>query len=189
MKTIVRIYFLKETEYTGRQLSRKWIRAISRSRNVIIVFSGKCDIKPEFMVDKEDLKNNREIKSDKMVHFIIKIVGLKLPFIVYVQRFFIAYIKEYIEKHKNVRLERKGDDLFYKERKLTISVATCARKRNEGYIHTGVNITNKGTPKDVKTASLEDLNIPYKKFAREIAKGFGKEIIDIFNDAKKVKNA
>ena len=178
----------KELLYDGSQLSWEWITTFSRADNVIVSFTGPCDVDKRFMVDMEDLKQGCQIRSDKMLHFIIKHKDFSLPFIVFAQHLFVSLIKETLENDYHKQPRRSGDDLFFKENKLNISVATVADKESAGLIHTAINITSRGTPEDVKTSSLEDLGISPELFKSRIVNSYLQEWKDILHAAGKVKH-
>jgi hypothetical protein len=177
----------KELSYNGSQLSCEWIKVLSQSDNIIVSFTGPCNVEKEFMVDMEDLNQGCLIKSDKMLHFIIKHRSFSLPFIVYAQRLFVSLIKEVLESSYKKPTRRSGDDLFFEGGKLNISVATFSEKENAGLIHTALNITSLGTPPDVETSSLEEMGINGEIIKSQIVNSYLEEWTDIFHAAKKVK--
>lgn len=96
----------------------------------------------------------------------------------------ICIIKEALEKRGFVII-RNGDDLFYKGKKLTVSIATMSI--NSILIHTGINIDSEGAP--VKASGLtSELGITnIKEFANEILEKYSEEINDIIMASTKVR--
>ena len=177
-----------ELLYDGSQLSYDWVTSHSDSPNSIISFSGPCDIKKKFMVDLEDLKNDCLIQSDNMLHFIIKHNSFSFPHIVFMQRLFISIIKEVLENMCPVTFLRSGDDIYVNSNKLNISVATIDKKETSGLVHAAVNITSHGTPSDIDTISLDELNISAGSLRDAVVNKYTDEWKDILYSAKKVKH-
>ncbi|MCK4777646.1 MAG: DUF366 family protein [Actinomycetia bacterium] len=107
-------YDKNSIDYDGSQLRSGWIKEeLNISGNAAVSFRGKCNVKKEFMVDLEDLRNNETIFSNDMLHFLIKIDERDLEKTVLRQRIVISIIKETIEMlNENLRIRREGDDLF-----------------------------------------------------------------------------
>jgi hypothetical protein len=80
-------------------------------------------------------------------------------------------------------VERRGDDLFVGDGKLSVSVATVSTI--SGLIHLGLNITCEGVP--VKAASLDDIGVDYAALARKILTMFAEEIDSCRDASKKVR--
>src|SRR3990172_1505399 len=100
--------------------------------------------------------------------------------------FLIVCIRDVLMDHE-IQTTRNGDDLFVKDGKLTVSIASAGVSSEK--IHCGINITTKGTPDDVKTAALLDLGITdWKSIAKEIAETFLQETEDIEGDIVKTKS-
>ena len=135
------------------------------------------------MVDLEDVLNNDSIKSNDMLHFIIEIFDLDIKHAVMLQRLFVCIIKETIEEMSKHKLTRKGDDLYLKDSKLNISIAT--KSAVSILIHIGINICSKDTP--VKTISFHDLKINWTNARDIIMHKFKDEFEDIYKAISKVK--
>ncbi len=160
-------FFLNEiVDYDGSQLRSRWIcEQTPCSDDAIVAFIGLCDVKPEFMVDLEDLAEGASIYSKEMLHFIVEHIDQPLPETILCQRLLICVIKEVLEHHHpNLPLVRRGDDLFLGNDKLTISIAT--KSPVSGLIHAGINIQSKGTP--VSTKGLKDFDIDPILFGRVV---------------------
>jgi hypothetical protein len=154
----------------------------------ILGFAGSCDIQPDKMVDGEDLLANSEIAAEKMLHFIVEKFDVELFSAVCLQRLMsdhcIQLIKEMAPKEiMSQGLVRKGDDIFFENRKLNISIATVSPAST--LIHYGINIENKGTP--VETLSLSDFKIDHIDFADKFMTNIINEIKSIQKATQKVK--
>ncbi len=136
------------------------------------------------MVDIEDVINNEPIYSKSMLSFISEQFGVNLPEGVFRQRLLICTIKELLEEYGH-KIKRSGDDLFYENKKLTVSIAT--KSITSTLIHTGVNILSEGAP--VKASGLKsELGIDnIKEFAIEVMKRYSEEIDDIILAGTKVR--
>lgn len=163
--------FIKDTvKYDGTQLSSHYAyKNFGIAGDSIISFIGPVNIEISEMVDIEDVRAKETISSDKMLNFIIEIFGLKLLGTVCLQRLFIAMICEEINKQLGkLTVSRKGDDLFFDGRKLSVSIATASPV--SVMIHTALNIVDSGVP--IAVSCLEELNIDTVDFANTILDNF-----------------
>lgn len=174
--------------YTGKELSPHWIyKTFNIQGDAIVCFIGECEVKLTEMVDIEDVLANSPIYSKKMVHFIVEHFNISLIEGVLRQRLLVNIAKEIIMP--NVAspgvVVRNGDDLFYNNGKLSVSIA--AKSVNSVLIHLGINIDSDGTP--VKAAGLEtDMNIKnYGEIAKQIMINYCKEYDEIINASCKVR--
>ena len=178
----------KEITYTGEQLRSHWIyEQFDILGDAIVGFTGKADVKLDKMVDIEDCKAKSGIYSVKMLHFIVEHFGSTLEEVVLRQRLFICNIKDYLnELHEKGTVIRKGDDLYYNNAKLSVSIATVSRV--SGLIHVGINIDSRGAP--VKAAGLlSEMNLGnINNLAINLMKGYTKEYQQIKKSVYKVKS-
>lgn len=174
-----------EIKYEGWQLSPHWIyKNFKIQGDAIVAFVGECEVKLTEMVDIEDVINNEPIYSKSMLSFISEQFNVGLVEGVFRQRLLICIIKEALEK-RGYKITRSGDDLFFEDKKLTVSIAT--KSVNSILIHTGININSEGAP--VKASGLaSDLGLfDIKDFAREILNRYSQEIDDIILASTKVR--
>ena len=174
-----------EIKYEGWQLSPHWIyKNFKIQGDAIVAFVGECEVKLTEMVDIEDVINNEPIYSKSMLSFISEQFNVGLIEGVFRQRLLICTIKEALEK-RGYKITRSGDDLFFEDKKLTVSIAT--KSVNSILIHTGININSDGAP--VKASGLaSDLGLSdIKDFAREILNRYSQEIDDIILASTKVR--
>ena len=173
-----------EIKYTGVQLSPHWIyKNFNLQGDSIVAFIGEVDVNLSEMVDIEDVLNNEPIYSKKMLNFIIEQFNIPLEQMVYNQRLFMAIIKEVLESY-NVKVQRKGDDLFFGNGKLSVSIAT--KSITSCLIHTGLNIIKDGAP--VLASDLSEMGIKnIKEFANKVLEAYSKEVDSIKSATYKVR--
>ena len=148
-------------EYDGSQIEQSWaFKSFGIKSSSIISWIGSMNISPENLKDFEDV--GLEIKSDKMVHFIIEHfdqqpANLRLAYMR--QRLLVMILEENLAKEGIIAI-RKGDDIYIDSnglKKLTVSIATVSVSSMK--IHLGINVTSAGTPDDVDTIGLFKLVI------------------------------
>ena len=181
----------KEICYTGKELYPHWIY---KNHNVqgdaIVSFIGECEVKLTEMVDIEDVLDNSPIYSKKMLHFIVEHFNINLVEGILRQRLLVAIardiILENLEKGVSPNLLcRKGDDLFYNNGKLSVSIA--AKSINSVLIHFGMNIDSSDAP--VEAAGLKtEMNMQnIREIAENIMNSYCRECDEIINASVKVK--
>lgn len=172
-------------KYEGWQLSPHWIyKNFKIQGDSIVAFIGECEVKLDEMVDIEDVINNEPIYSKSMLSFISEQFNVGLVEGVFRQRLLICKIKEALEK-RGFKIFRNGDDLFFDNKKLTVSIAT--KSMTSILIHTGINIESEGAP--VKASGLKsELGMTdIKEFAKEVMTSYSEEIEDIILASTKVR--
>jgi hypothetical protein len=174
--------------YDGAQIHPLWAyETLGVRGDSIVIFQGPMHVAPSHIRDVEDLREGRAIAGDNLIHFIVEHFNTpaSMRIAYYMQRLLIICIKEELLKY-GIQAHRRGDDLFVKERKLTVSIATCGITSEK--IHCGVNITTTGVPEDVRAIGLSELGIEDAvEFARTVAENFSKEIEDIEKDITKTR--
>jgi hypothetical protein len=149
--------------YDGTQLRAHWIlRTAALVGDALVAFRGPCRLPASEIADLEDVAGPG-IAGDDMLHFVGEIFDDgDLVRAVLRQRLLAADAVEVLRRlAPGKALSRRGDDLFFGERKLSISVAT--RSTVSTLIHFAVNVGNAGTP--VATAALADLGVEPRAFA------------------------
>lgn len=166
----------------------------------LISWRGACHVKKDYMVDMEDVLQKSKIQSQDMVHFIIELFNQPLCLAVAYQRLFVGLIKDTIcqflsdqmEPDHSIsadpikfynKLQRKGDDLYFEDKKINVSIATASPISS--LIHIGVNVSHKGTPVD--TMGLNDFQIDPYQFANNIMDCFLEEYTSMKKALCKVK--
>ncbi len=156
----------------------------------IIAWIGPMNIKPDELIDYEDV--DLEIKADKMMHFIIEHFDRQpadIKTCYHRQRLLVMIVKDILGEI-GINTTRDGDDLYFKGKKLSVSIATCSNSSMK--IHFGMNIINKGTPADVKTIGLLECqkNLDDQKInslVDKISKSYINEIESIEEDITKTR--
>jgi hypothetical protein len=154
----------------------------------IVSWRGPCQLEPANIVDGEDLLAGATIAGSDMVHFIAEKFDCDLYAGVALQRLLTSLAVDVLhasaeKKPIAQRLVRKGDDIYFVNKKLSISIATLSPM--SALIHFAVNVSNEGTP--VPTLSLEDLAVQPQTFALEVMKRFSEEVRDIVIATRKVR--
>lgn len=174
-------------KYDGSQIAPLWAYSVDIKGDSIVAFHGPMDVTLDNMKDLEDEKANKTIMGGDLIHFIVERfnspTSMRLAY--YMQRLLVVCIRDVLGKH-GIKTRREGDDLFVNDGKLTVCIASAGVSSEK--IHCGMNITNNGTPDDVKTAALDDLGVGnWKSLAKEISNTFVKEIEDIEGDIAKTR--
>lgn len=144
----------------------------------IVSWVGPCDVSLDHMVDGEDKRANARICGSKMLHFIVEKFDVNLTGAVFLQRLLAANAYELLLQmspllaSSKLSWKREGDDLYWNDKKLSISIATSSPTST--LIHFAVNVSNEGTP--VPTTSLEDLKVDAQDFSRRLMDLFTKEV-------------
>lgn len=120
-----------------------------------------------------------------MIHFILEIFETELWGAVSFQRLIAAIMAQSVRDltGNQVLLSRQGDDLYWKDKKFSISIAS--RSAVSSMIHFAVNVSNQGTP--VPTCSLEDFGLKPEIFARTLLPQIALEVSSILEATQKVR--
>lgn len=170
--------------YDGKQLCSHWIHSQSgETQDAIASFIGPADVPISNMVDLEDVKNNAPIFSKSMLHFIVEHFDGDLFLAIARQRLLVATTFEYLTGLKVLDVLRCGDDIFIKNKKLSVSIATASPVST--LIHFALNISSEGTP--VPTVGLDDIKINPKHLAEEIMRRYCSEIESMHTARCKVR--
>ena len=175
-------------EYDGSQIKPSWaFQEFKIKDSTIVSWIGPMNIIGDNLIDFEDI--GLDIKGNKMLHFIVEHFDEQpgnLRLIYHRQRILVMITRDILLKY-GVKTTQDGDDIFIDDGKLSVSIATASISSMK--IHFALNITIKGTPDDVKTASLEDnMNITnIKQLQDEIALSYINFMDDIERDITKTK--
>lgn len=148
----------------------------------VVAWQGPCDVSLEHMIDGEDLRQEAKIQSDSMLHFVVELFDFPLVGMILLQRLMAQQVVLKISK-KQKDLVRRGDDIYWNDKKLNVSIATQSIRSS--LLHFGINIENKGTP--VSTCSLSDFDVEALAFAEEMMEFLQGEVASIRKASYKVK--
>jgi hypothetical protein len=126
-------------DYDGSQIGSLW--AYTRfgiQEDSIVCFRGSCKIPLKHMIDLEDRIHDEKIESPDMLHFIVEHFDVPSLRMAYARQRLLACIAAEALKDMGFVVTRKGDDLFYKGGKLSISIASTSAVSCK--IHFGVNV-------------------------------------------------
>ncbi|MBQ6512685.1 DUF366 family protein [Methanobrevibacter sp.] len=162
-------------EYDGSQINPSWaFQEFGIYGSSIITWIGPVNITPDNLKDFADV--GLEIKSNYMVNFICEFFDQQPPNmrIAYLrQRLLVMIFREILAEH-GVTTKREGDDIFVCNRKLSISIASISLSSSK--IHFAFNLEDKGTPDDVETIGLYDIEVNNRQIFNE------DNILDLIND-------
>ena len=143
-------------EYDGSQIDSLWaFREYGIYGSSIITWLGPVNITSDNLKDCADV--GLEIKSDCMVNFICEFfdqqpANIRIAYLR--QRILVMIFKEVLSEF-GVNTRRNGDDIYVGDCKLSISIASVSL--SSAKIHFAFNLTDEGTPSDVRTIGLFDI--------------------------------
>lgn len=144
-------------EYNGSQINPSWaFQEFGIYGSSIITWIGPVNIAPDNLKDFADV--GLEIKSSNMVNFICEFFDQQPPNmrVAYLrQRLLVMIFREILNEY-GISTKREGDDIFVDGGKLSISIASISL--SSAKIHFALNLEDKGTPSDVETIGLFDIN-------------------------------
>lgn len=174
--------------YTGKELSPHWIyKNFNLLGDAIVSFEGESIVKLDNMVDLADVLSESPIYSKKMVHIIVEHFNISLIEGILRQRILVNIARDVITlaKNDNFPIIRDGDDLFYNDGKLTVSIAT--KSPTSVLIHLGINILSEGAPVKVSSLSTEMKIENTKSIANDIINNYALEHDEIIKASCKVR--
>ena len=182
-------------EYDGSQINQSWaFQEFGIYGSSIITWIGPVNITPDNLKDFADV--GLEIKSDNMLNFICEFFDQQPPNmrVAYLrQRLLVMIFREILTEY-GVETTREGDDIFVNQRKLSISIASVSL--SSAKIHFALNLEDKGTPGDVETIGLYDIEVENRQvfnddnlvdLINQTASRFIDELETIENDISKTK--
>jgi hypothetical protein len=169
---IITHYDERDREYRGPELRPHFLlTTFGLKGSAVAAFQGPCRVETEHLVDWEDRLVNDRIEAKRMIHFLGEFFGLGLAEGVWIQRLFAAIVGEKLEARLGKPVLRDGDDLFVRDRKLTVSIVTASPVSL--LLHLGVNVDPAGAP--VAAIGLAELGVEPGAFARECLEALAKE--------------
>lgn len=169
----------RRIDYDGSQIDSLWAYMTFRAQeDTIVCFRGKCSVSLEHMVDMEDRVSEEKIASPDMIHFVVEHFDSTSLHLAYTRQRLLACIAEEVLKDMGCLVSRKGDDLFYKAEKLSISIASASPTSMK--IHFGINVLSD------EWMSLEKMGIESPEpVMRQVGERYMNEIEDIERDLRK----
>ncbi len=173
----------KERAYLGPELRPHFILSEFGLRgSALVAFQGPCRVETDHLVDWEDRLEGDRIESRLMVHFLGEFFGITLREGVLLQRLLMAQMAERLGMHLRTQAEesrrqvvRSGNDLYWAERKLSVSIVTASPV--SVVLHAGVNVDPTGAP--VAAVGLNELGVGASDFARGILESFSREMTGV----------
>lgn len=170
--------------YDGLQLATAFLdRHVPDEPDAAVIFTGEADVPVAHLVDLEDAGRGAFIYSPLMAHMVLEHRGLALPEAVWRQRVLVRLAADWIAARSGVPVAVRGNDLFARDGKLSVSVAT--RSPRGALIHFGVNVDTEGTP--VRTTGLRDLRIRPAEFLAATARLYADELLHAAHAVSKVR--
>lgn len=182
-------------EYDGSQINPSWaFQEFGIYGSSIITWIGPVYITPDNLKDFADV--GLEIKSNYMVNFICEFFDQQPTNmrIAYLRQRLLVMIFREILTEKGIPTKREGDDIFVDGRKLSISIASVSL--SSAKIHFALNLEDKGTPDDVETIGLYDIQVDNQQvfdednlleLINDTVNRFINELETIENDISKTK--
>ena len=176
----MKIHRVKDSlTYDGSQLRSLWAyREFGVSGDSVVIFRGPCEIPKENIVDLEDLRAGARIAGPDMLHFIVEQFDRDLEKAVLRQRLLAAIVRDELARLSGRVIERRGDDIYDGERKLSISIATLSPVSS--LIHFAVNV-KRAEDVGVPTGGLEDLRIDPDDLAPAVSERFAAELAGVYD--------
>ncbi len=151
------LFIKEEISFTGEQLLSYWAYThYDLPGDSILAFIGPCQIDEKYIVGINHFKKKTQIKSERMLHFLVEHFELDLEKAILRQKLLVDIVKDKLNHRiKGDVLQRWGDDLYDTDFKLTVSATV--RTPVSTKIHLGINISSQNTP--VKARGLTDYGI------------------------------
>jgi hypothetical protein len=182
---MIHMFLEERIDYTGEQLRSLWaMESFGLQGDSIVAFIGKADVDVPRLVDLRDAQDGRGIYSDEMLHFIVEHFDTDLEKAVWRQRLLVCIIKEELEQRvRHLSLIRRGDDLYFDGRKLTVSIATVSPLSS--LIHTGVNVVAENAP--VPACGLSEWDLEAGQIGKLVAERYAAEVESVQRARCKVR--
>lgn len=170
-------------EYTGRELRSGWVRGrTGLAGDAAAGFVGPCGVANDDLVDLDDALAGEFIRAASMAHVIVEHGECDLETAVLRQRLLVCILCELLGE-KGFRVTRKGDDVFFDSRKLTVSIA--APGPDSALIHLGINVDARGAP--VPAVGLGEMGVEPAKLLGELLGRYRTEIASVRYATTKVR--
>ena len=155
---IIAMILIKLLEIMQGQINPSWaFNQFGIYGSSVITWIGPVNITPDNLKDFADV--GLEIKSNAMVNFICEFFDCQPANmrIAYLRQRLLVMIFREILFENGIVTKREGDDIFFDNRKLSISIASVSL--SSAKIHFAFNLEDLGTPDDVETIGLFDIKV------------------------------
>ncbi len=181
--TIIKLY--EERFYDGSQMKPLWaLREFNLLGDSIVIFRGGMNVKTEEMIDQLDLIKGEKISGKDLVHVVVEHFDIQPPNIeiAYLrQRLLVNLFHEALYKYG---VERRFSDLYYKRKKLSVSIASISNISMK--IHFAINIKCEDAPIEISCLENFYRNDPLN-LARDVCIKYAEELEKIKKDIYKTK--
>lgn len=169
--------------YSGRELRSGWVEEkTGLGGDAAVGFVGPCSVATDDLVDMDDARAGATIESAEMAHVIVEHAGCSLEACVLRQRLLVCILREILAE-KRIDVRRDGDDLYWDDRKLTVSIAAPSKKSS--LIHLGINVRPEGAP--VPAVGLAELGVGARELLAELLARYKEELQTASHAQAKVK--
>ena len=169
--------------YTGLELHSGWVRERTGFEgDAAAGFVGPCHVPTENLVDLDDARAGEFIRAASMAHVIVEHPGCALDAAVLRQRMLVVLLGELLAGAGRPT-RRDGDDLYYEERKLTVSIA--APSSGASLIHLGINVDPQGAP--VPAAGLREMGLDARAVLQDLLARYARELESAAHATTKVR--
>ncbi len=177
MAVMQTLYYPEPLAYTGAELRSHWIRErFGLCGDAVVAFCGPCAVPTAQLVDLEDRAAGANIRAAQMLHFLAEHFDTDLERMVLRQRLFICLVREALSVRPGVpQLQRRGDDLYAGERKLSVSIATTSPVST--LMHVGLNVDPATAP--VPAVGLAEWGVDPYELARELLAAYSAELVGV----------
>lgn len=173
----------RNTTYTGKELRSGWVsQRTGLFGDAAAAFIGPCHVATEDLVDLDDARAGEHIESASMAHVIVEHPGCGLQTAVLRQRLLVSLLCEAL-RLKGHGVTRDGDDVYYGDRKLTVSIAAPGPRSS--LIHLGINVDPRGAP--VPAVGLQELGVEPRTLLSELLERYGREMASCRHAETKVR--
>jgi hypothetical protein len=178
------LYLREKPTYDGSQLRSHWTYDhLGCQGDAIVYFIGPAEVRPEALVDLADRRQGDFIRAEEMLHFLVEHFRADLHSMVLRQRLLVCIAAEVLRERTKKEVDRRGDDLFIDDRKLSVSIATVSPV--SGLIHLALNVSPEGAP--VPAIGMRELGIDAVPLGEEIARRYADEMGQVTLACTKVR--
>jgi hypothetical protein len=182
-----RVILEPRLDYDGSQLRPHFLRSqFGVQGDAVVAFRGAAEVRGANLVDLEDREQARFILSKDMLHVMLERFDTDLVRAVLVQRLLCALVADRVRAAAGREpVQRKGDDVYIGQRKLTVSIATVSPV--SALVHLGINVDATGAP--VSAIGLADLKVDVRVFAEALLMDLDAELESVAGAVSKVAPA